>query len=550
MSTSTTLRAGIAAACLFIGSNVFIACQSKESVDTLVTHAVIYSADSLFNRYEAMAIKDGKIMALGTQTEIEKQYQAKDIIDAKGGSIYPGFIDAHAHFYGYAQNLTTANLFETKSWEELTTRLAQFAQEQPDGWLLGRGWDQNDWPDKQFPTNEWLNKQFPDRPVILTRVDGHAAIVNQKALDLAGLNAQTKIIGGSILLKQGKPTGVLIDNAVDRVTALIPALSASQLEKALLQAQANCFEMGITSIHDCGLSYATIETLQSMQQKQALRMRIYAMLSDEPANYQWMEKTGGIQNNFMHVAGFKVYADGALGSRGACLLKPYHDDRTNTGFLLSQVSHFDSVARYLYQKGWQMCTHAIGDSGNRTILQLYAKYLQGPNDRRWRIEHAQVVSPDDLAYFGRYQIIPSVQPTHATSDMYWAEDRLGSERIGHAYAYKNLLKENNWMPLGTDFPVEDISPFKTFYAAVVRKDAAGWPKEGFQKDQALSRKEAIWGMTHWAAKAAFEEKQKGSLEKGKWADFILLSKDLMLVPEKEILDTKVLATYIEGKKVH
>jgi predicted amidohydrolase YtcJ len=337
---------------------------------------------------------------------------------------------------------------------------------------------------------------------------------------------------------------------VDRVTALIPSLSATQLEKALLQAQANCFAMGITSIHDCGLSFATVETLQTMQQKQALRMRIYAMLSDEPANYQWMEKTGGIQNDFMHVAGFKVYADGALGSRGACLLKPYHDDQTNTGFLLSQVSHFDSVARYLYQKGWQMCTHAIGDSGNRTILQLYAKYLQGANDRRWRIEHAQVVSPEDLAYFGRYQIIPSVQPTHATSDMYWAADRLGSERIRHAYAYKNLLQENKWMPLGTDFPVEDISPFKTFYAAVVRKDASGWPKEGFQTDQALSRKEAIWGMTQWAAKAAFEEKQKGSLEKGKWADFILLSKDLMLVPEKDILDTKVLATYIEGKKVH
>jgi predicted amidohydrolase YtcJ len=541
------LPASVVLGCLIC---LLTACQSKKEVDLLVFGARIYSADSLFTTHEAMAIQDGKIAALGSKQSLLATYTAKEIIDAKDQFIYPGFIDAHAHFYGYAQNLNTVNLFETKSWDEVLVRLDSFSSLHPDGWLLGRGWDQNDWPGKQYPTREALNKRFPDRPVLLMRVDGHAAIVNQKALDLAGIGAGTKLVGGQVVLSQGIPTGLLIDNAVDLVTKIIPNPTPAQEEKLLVQAQANCFATGLTSIHDCGLSFKTIEALHALQKKDALQMRIYAMLSDEPANYAWMEKTGGLQTDFLSVKGFKVYADGALGSRGACLLAPYHDDPGNRGFLLSDPAHFDSVAALLYQKGWQMCTHAIGDSGNRTILNLYAKYLQGKNDRRWRIEHAQVVSPLDLKAFGQYNIIPSVQPTHATSDMYWAEERLGPARIAHAYAYQDLLKENNWIPLGTDFPVEDISPFKTFYAAVVRKDAAGWPKQGFQPAQVLSRKEALWGMTLWAAKAAFEESKKGSLEVGKWADFILLSQDLMTAPENQLLNTNVKATYLNGKKVY
>jgi hypothetical protein len=249
------------------------------------------------------------------------------------------------------------------------------------------------------------------------------------------------------------------------------------------------------------------------------------------------------------VRAFKVYADGALGSRGACLLQPYQDKPGWSGFLLSSQQHFDSVAAILFQKGFQMCTHAIGDSGNRTMLNIYAKYLKGHNDLRWRIEHAQVINENDFKMFGDFNIIPSVQPTHATSDMYWATSRLGDIRVKGAYAYKQLMRQNGWIPLGTDFPVEDISPVKTFYAAVVRKDAKGWPEQGYQVENALSREEAIRGMTSWAARSNFEESEKGSLEKGKFADFVLLDRDLMKAPEKEILNTRVLETFVAGQRV-
>jgi len=279
-------------------------------------------------------------------------------------------------------------------------------------------------------------------------------------------------------------------------------------------------------------------------------MRIYAMLSDAKANYDFAFQKGKITTDRLHVCGFKVYADGALGSRGACLLQPYSDKPGWSGFLLSSQQHFDSVAKIIFEHGWQMCTHAIGDSGNRTMLRVYGKYLKGRNDLRWRIEHAQVINENDFQLFGEYNIVPSVQPTHATSDMYWAGDRLGPERVKGAYAYKQLLDQNGWIPLGTDFPVEEISPFKTFYAAVIRKDAKGWPASGFQMENALTREEALRGMTIWAAKANFEENEKGSLEKGKFADFLILDNDLMKeVPEK-LLQVKVLKTFISGLEVY
>jgi len=278
-------------------------------------------------------------------------------------------------------------------------------------------------------------------------------------------------------------------------------------------------------------------------------MRLFAMLSDAKENYDFAFKNGKIKTDRLNVSSFKVYADGALGSRGACLLQPYSDKPGWYGFLLSPKEHFDSVAKIIYDKGWQMCTHAIGDSGNRMILETYAKYLRQKNDRRWRIEHAQVVNQNDFDLFGKYSVVPSVQPTHGTSDMYWAADRLGPERVKGAYAYKQLLDQIGWIPLGTDFPVEDISPFKTFLAAVVRKDAKGYPPNGFQMENALSREQALRGMTIWAAKSNFEEKEKGSLEVGKFADFVILDQDLMKVGENEILRVKVLSTFVGGEKV-
>ncbi|MEQ1677022.1 MAG: amidohydrolase, partial [Chitinophagaceae bacterium] len=429
-------------------------------------------------------------------------------------------------------------------------RVKKFATENQEGWITGRGWDQNDWEVKEFPGKDELDTLFPDRPVLLTRIDGHAAIANQKALDLAGIKAGDTLTGGEIEEMEGSLSGILIDNAIDLVSVKIPGATTEQLKKGLKAAEQNCFAMGLTTIDDCGLGYASVNVIKELQAKGELKMRLYVMLSDEKANYDSAEKYGMIKTDLLNVRSFKVYGDGALGSRGACLLEPYSDKAGHYGFLLSNPPHFDSVASWLSNKGWQMCTHAIGDSGNRTILTIYAKYLKGKNDLRWRIEHAQVVNQNDFPLFGQNNIIPSVQPTHATSDMYWAGDRLGAERVKGAYAYKQLLQQNGWLPLGTDFPVEDISTFKTFYAAVVRKDAKGWPENGYQMENALSREETLRGMTIWAARSNFEETEKGSLEKGKFADFIILDADIMKEAPEKLLSIRVLKTFLGGEKVY
>jgi len=528
---------------------LFACSQQKKKADLLVYNATIYTVDSSFSTAEAMVITGGKIEAVGKMTDLEKEFESKEKLDAGGKFIYPGFIDAHAHFVGYGLSLQTVNLVGTNSWEEVLEKVKQFAVENTEGWITGRGWDQNDWPEKQFPTNEKLNELFPDRPVLLRRVDGHAAIANQKALDLAGVKAGDTLTGGEIEEMEGTLTGLLIDNAVGLVAAGIPPASEEQFKKALQAAEKNCFAMGLTTIDDCGLGFGSVDRIIALQDKGELKMRLYVMLSDDRENFNYLEKKGVIKTDRLHVRSIKVYADGALGSRGACLLQPYTDKPGWTGFLLSTPAHFDSVAGYISQKGWQMCTHAIGDSGNRSMLNIYAKYLKGKNDLRWRIEHAQVVNAADFNLFGAHSIVPSVQPTHATSDMYWAGDRVGSERVKGAYAYKQLLQQNGWIPLGTDFPVEDISTFKTFYAAVVRKDAKGWPAGGYQTENALSREETLRGMTIWAAKANFEEKEKGSLEKGKMADFIILDSDIMKEEPEKILGINVLKTFLSGEKV-
>ncbi|MGB5026942.1 MAG: amidohydrolase [Chitinophagaceae bacterium] len=533
-------------AALFI---VLLSCNRKEKIDLLVYNATIYTVDSSFSTAEAMAVKDGKIIAVGKTADIEKEFDATEKLDAQGKFIYPGFIDAHAHFVGYGMSLQRVDLTGTNSWEECIERVKIFANENKEGWITGRGWDQNDWAIKEFPNNEILDTLFPDRPVLLTRVDGHAAIANQKALDLAGIKAHDTLTGGEIEEMEGTLTGVLIDNAVDLVSSKIPAATDEQFKKALQAAEQNCFAMGLTTIDDCGLSFPSVDMIKSLQANGDLKMRLYVMLSDEKANYDYAAANGMIKTDRLNVRSFKVYGDGALGSRGACLLQPYSDKIGHYGFLLSQPEHFDSVANWISNNRWQMCTHAIGDSGNRTILNTYAKYLKGKNDLRWRIEHAQVVDQNDFSLFGANSIIPSVQPTHATSDMYWAGDRLGSERVKGAYAYIQLLQQNGWLPLGTDFPVEDISTFKTFYAAVVRKDAKGWPANGFQPENALTREEALRGMTIWAAKANFEEKEKGSLEKGKFADFVILDSDIMKEVQEKLLSIKVLQTFLNGEKV-
>jgi predicted amidohydrolase YtcJ len=524
----------------------------QQRVDMIVHHAQIYTVDNQFSTAEAMAVQDGKIVAVGTNDAILKEYTSDSVVNAAGAVVYPGFIDAHAHFVGYGQSLFAVDLMFVNSWEEVINRVKDFAAKHPGtSWIRGRGWDQNRFPGKQFPTNEQLNALFPDRPVILERVDGHASIANNAALTIAGIKAGQTMEGGSFVVANGKLTGLLIDNAVGMVEKFAPAVTKEDYKNWLTAAQANCFATGLTTITDCGLHPTAVSMIDTLQQNNDLKMRLYVMLSDHPDSYASSYFTkGGYTTDRLKVKGIKVYGDGALGSRGACLLKHYADQKGWGGFLLSSKAHFDSIAAKLINTDFQMCTHAIGDSANRTILNVYAKYLKGKNDKRWRIEHAQIVHPDDFQYFGKYSIIPSVQPTHGTSDMYWAGDRLGEERMKGAYAYKQLLEQNNWLPLGTDFPVEEINPFKTFLAAVVRKDAKGYPADGFQMENALTREQTIRGMTIWAAKANRMEKEIGSLEVGKKADFIMLDKDLMKVSADSILKVKVIKTFINGERVH
>jgi hypothetical protein len=534
-----------AAIALFLTS-----CGGPKKVDTLVVNGVIYTVDSSFSTAQAMAIKDGIIVATGTDAEILAAYTAPEKIDAKGQAVYPGFIDAHAHFVGYGKSLFQVDLFGTTSWEEAVERVKVFAAAHPElAWIEGRGWDQNKWPGKKYPTNALLNSLFPNTPVVLQRVDGHAAIANQKAFDVAGVKPGQTIVGGEVETKNGVLTGVLIDNAKGLVYNSIPAVNKQTYTQWLQAAQKNCFAQGLTTVTDCGLDISDINFIDTLQQEGKINMRLFAMLSDNPENLSVYLKRGPYKTDKLFVNGFKVYADGALGSRGACLLHNYEDRKDWTGFLLANISHYDSLASVLAATNFQMCTHAIGDSANRQILNIYNKYLQKGNDKRWRIEHAQVVNPSDFNLFGAASVVPSVQPTHATSDMYWAADRLGNERMKGAYAYKQLMDQNGWIPLGTDFPVEDISPFKTFLASVGRVDAKGFPEGGFQMENALTREQTIKGMTIWAAKASFLEKEVGSLEAGKKADFIILAQDLMQVPVNKILDTKVVATYSGGKKV-
>jgi len=528
---------------------LFFSCNSQKQADLIVHNALVYTVDDKFSVVEAFAIKDGKILETGSSGDILKKYKG-EILDAEGKAVYPGFIDGHSHFYGYGEGLQQADLVGTKSWEEILEKLQQFGKENSEGWLIGRGWDQNDWTNKEFPDNTRLNELFPNRPVVLTRIDGHAAIANKAALDLAGLKPGQKIIGGEVETIKGKLSGILVDNAQNAVNAKIPEPSLTQIRESFLDAQKNCFAVGLTSVTDCGINHGLVPVITELQNNGRLKMRIYAMLSDSKENYDFLFKNGALKTDRLNVRSFKVYMDGALGSRGASLLEPYSDKPGYSGFLLSDKKHFAEVAQKIADAGFQMNTHAIGDSANREILNVYAKVLKGKNDFRWRIEHAQVVNQADFKMFAENSIIPSVQSTHATSDMYWATDRLGSERVKGAYAFKQLLDQNGWIVMGTDFPVENINPMYTFYAAVVRKDMKGYPESGYQMENAISREQALRGMTIWAAKGQFEEKEKGSIEAGKFADFLILDQDIMKADDGQLFKTQVLKTYLNGENVY
>ncbi len=528
---------------------LFTSCRQKQEADSIFYNGHIYTVDSAFSKAEAFAIKDGKILAVGSNMEMEK-FSCNNKIDLQGKFVFPGFIDAHCHFFHYGIDLKKIVLYGTKSFEEIIDSLVVNKNNRFMGWLFARGWDQNDWVDQSYPVKTKLDELFPDVPVFLMRIDGHAALVNQKALDIAGITANTKVNGGEVVLKNGKPTGLLIDNAVDIVKNKIPEPTLATQQEALLNAQQNCFAVGLTTVDDAGLELKEINLIQDFQKEGLLKMRIYAMIMYNSKNADYFFKHGKIKTERLNACSFKIYADGALGSRGAALLQSYSDQPNHNGFLLQNTDSLLIAAKEIAAHDFQFNTHCIGDSANRLMLHYYHVALKGKKNQRWRIEHAQVVAPEDFKLFKEYEVIPSVQPTHATSDMNWADERLGPIRIKSAYAYKKLLGQNNMIATGSDFPVEDINPLYGFYAAVVRKDKNNFPPEGFQIENRLTREEALKAMTIWAAYANFEELEKGSLEKSKFADFVVLENDIMKCNPENIYSVKVLQTYVNGEKVY
>lgn len=524
---------------------------SLKVADAIFYNGTVYTVDNKFTKAQAFAVKNGAIIAIGTSEEILK-YQSPVKTDLKGKFVYPGFQDAHCHFYGYGTDLPKIWLLGTKSFDEVVDTLKQHSTQTLNGWIFGRGWDQNDWNEKIYPEKTKLDLLFPDTPVFLLRIDGHAALVNQKALTLAGIDAFTTIEGGIIEKKNGKLTGILLDAAVDKVYSIIPPLDKKLQAEALLHAQQDCFAVGLTSVTDAGientgLKKAIISLIDSLQNADTLRMRINAMAAiEEAAQYV---KSGKINSASLKVQSFKLYADGALGSRGACLTQPYSDQPGHYGFLIHPVAYLDSVARLVAAMGFQLNTHCIGDSSHRIMLGIYEKYVGKVKDHRWRIEHAQVIDSNDYNFYKRNHIIPSVQPVHATSDMYWAEERLGPVRVKDAYAYKKLLMAAGILAAGSDFPVEHINPLFGFYAAISRKDQKNFPEGGFNPENKLTREEALKAMTIWAAKAGFSENETGSLEVSKLADFVILDEDLLKMEEEKLWQTKVRATYVGGKAV-
>ena len=524
-----------------------LSCQtSKETVDSIIINASVYTVNSNFDKAEAFAIKDGKFVDVGTNAEIQEKYTSETIIDAKGQTVVPGLIDAHCHFLGMGFNQQSVNLVGTKSFDEVVQRVVEFQKEKNLNYIVGRGWDQNDWDIKEFPNKAKLDSLFPNTPISLTRIDGHAILCNQAALDLGKVTVNSKIDGGEVVIENGKLSGVLIDNAENLVMNYWPKSSRQDVVNALLDAQKVCFDYGLTTVDDAGLSPESIQIIDSLQQAGDLKIRIYAMVSASKENLEYYLNKGITKTDRLNVRSFKYYADGALGSRGAMLRAPYSDKPGHFGLLVTDLETFNDAAQRIANSEFQMNTHAIGDSANHAVLQTYSKVLNGKSNRRWRVEHAQVISPEDFKYYN--DIIPSIQPTHATSDMYWAEDRLGAERVKGAYAYKQLLNAYGKVALGTDFPVEQVSPFLTFYAAVARQDLEQYPEGGYQMENALTREETLKGMTIWAAYSNFEENEKGSIEVGKFADFIILDTDIMTIDAHQIPNIKVVKTFVDGKE--
>ena len=532
--------------------------QSRPA-DLIVTNARIYTVDDSRPVVAAMAVRDGRIAFTGSAREAMVLKGANTrVVDAGGRTIIPGMVDAHAHLLGLGQSLRTVALYGAKSYDEVIARVVARAKDVPAGqWILGRGWDQNQWGDTRFPTHDALTRALPNNPVYLTRVDGHAGLANAAAMRAANVSAASSDPSGGRIERSAsaEPTGVFIDNAKELVERAIPRETREQTRAEISAAIAESHRWGLVGLHDAGESRTTIDLMEEMAKAGEIPFRLYVMVGDDSAavaHYLSRGPQSGLYDNHLWIRSIKLYADGALGSRGAALLEPYTDDAKNNGLLLSAPAHIQDVATRALRAGFQVATHAIGDRGNRLVLDAYAAALdKAPTaDHRFRIEHAQVLNHDDIPRFAALGVIPSMQAVHQTSDMYWAGTRLGQGRLLGAYAWRSLLATGIVVPNGSDFPVEAVNPLLSFHSAVARQDAENWPAGGWMPEQRMTREEALRSMTIWPAFAGFQEATLGSLAPGKLADFVILDRDIMTVAERDILGTTVVATYIGGKPVY
>ena len=530
----------------------------KAPADLIVTNARVYTADDARPLVEAFAVRDGRIAFVGSQREAAVLRGPNTrVVDAGGRTVIPGMVDAHAHFSGLAQTLRSVDLTGTNSLAEVIARVVAKSTSVPKGtWITGRGWDQNDWGVTDFPTHEALTAALPDHPVLLERVDGHAMYANMAAMKVAGVTAASKApVGGQIIKDaKGNPTGVFVDNASNVLEEKVPAPTAAEYKSALKEAIALMHSWGLTGMHDAGASRMAIDTYEELAKAKELNLRLYVMISDDKAaldHYFAKGPQSAMYDGQLWVRAVKLYADGAMGSRGAALLEPYSDDPNNSGLLKSTQEHIRDVAERGLKAGFQINSHAIGDRGNRVVLDAYEQALKTvpTADHRFRVEHAQILHYDDIPRFAQLGVIPSMQASHQTSDMYWIGKRLGPTRLYGAYAWQSLLQTGVVIPNGSDFPVEQVNPLISFHAAIARQDERNWPAGGWFPEQKMSRDDALRSMTIWPAYTGFQEASMGSLTAGKFADFVILDTDIMRVPAEMVMKTRVLSTWVGGKAV-
>lgn len=527
-------------------SLLLASCMKGQQVDLIIYNAKIHSMDEQNHEFQAMAIRDGKIVELGPDRQIMNKYAADEYVDAEKKDVFPGLTDAHGHIMSYARMKLSVDLLGATSMADLKVRTEKYDQKNNLPFIVGRGWDQTVFPAGEKVTNEDLNVLFPNKPVLLHRIDGHAALANDKALKLAQITPTTVVEGGMIEVKDGKCTGLLLDNAITRLAEKMPDFKTSAIRSAVLEVQQDLLQFGITGVHEAGVNYDDFQLLKSLSASKKMHLDLYVMLFPTTKNIEFAKKNGKINQPHFVVRSFKVMGDGALGSHGALLKQPYSDEQHAHGLLTTKIEEIQRIALLSKQLGYQLNVHAIGDSTNRIVLSIFKEIAAKTPDHRWRIEHAQVVDPNDFSLFAASGAIPSVQPIHAVSDRHWAAKRLGSKRLKGAYAYRSLLEQTGILALGTDFPVEYYNPFLTIQAAVYRTNAENEPIGGFLTAETISEEECLKGMTLWPAIASFQENRIGSLEEGKDATFVMLSFPFKVQPTFE--SNYAHMVYIAGRK--